>query len=124
MLLISLILKYKISVLYAVFVLVLSLLPFQNSMGSSFFSIPYADKVAHFILYGILAFLFILESRKDPKLIDYLKIIIVCLIFGGMIELLQMLEPYRSGEWLDLIANLSGSISAIPASIIIKKIIL
>lgn len=122
MLITKLIIKYKFSILYGLFVLVLSLLPFRSAPGSSFFDIPYSDKVAHFVLYGILAFIMILETHhKYLTIIEYVIIISVCLLFGGIIELLQMTLPQRSGEIWDLIANLSGSLTAIPASLIINQ---
>lgn len=119
---IKLLIKYKFSILYGIFVLVLSLLPFKSAPGSSFFNIPYSDKIAHFVLYGILAFIMILETHhKYLKVWEYLIIISVCLFFGGIIELLQMTLPGRSGELWDLVANFSGSLTAIPGSLIINR---
>jgi VanZ family protein len=122
MLIIRLLIKYKFSILYALFVLFLSLLPFRGTPGSSFFNIPYSDKIAHFILYGIMAFIIILETHhKYLKVWEYIIIILICLFFGGIIELLQMSLPGRSGEVWDLVANFSGSLTAIPGSLIINR---
>ena len=80
------------------------------------------DKIVHFFLYGTLSFVILFESlwKKTFTRKMYLYAILACLVFGGIIELLQILEPERSGELYDLLANILGSIAAILPFILLK----
>jgi VanZ family protein len=122
MLIINLINKYYKSITFAVFITVISLIRFKTSPGAGIFNIPYMDKIVHFFLYGILCFLLLRDTARNPGLKSYFVIIILCLSFGGIIELIQISQPGRSGEFLDLAANFAGSIFAIPVYSIYNKI--
>lgn len=96
---------------------------------SSFFSfesveldtpdIPHLDKLVHFIFYfgfAILAGLagqevgLIQMNRKS----DFLKILILAILFGTFIEVLQVtLTTWRSGDLLDAVANSIGALTGI-----------
>jgi len=114
MLIIKILARYYKSVIYAVFVLVISLIPFKDTPGSGIFNFPHMDKIIHFFLYGILCFLLLWDSRNKLRKKDYILIILLCLSFGGIIELLQISQPERSGDIFDLIANFFGSLVAVP----------
>ena len=123
MLIYNIINKYYKSITFAVFITVISLIQFKTSPGSGLFNIPYMDKIVHFILYGILSFLLLRDSGSNLKSITYIIIIFLCLSFGGIIELIQISQPGRSGEFLDLLANVAGSITAIPVFYLYNRII-
>ncbi len=122
MLIINIINKYYKSITFAVFITVISLIQFKTAPGSGLFNIPYMDKIVHFFLYGVLSFLMLRDSGRELKLITYIIIILLCLSFGGIIELIQISQPGRSGEILDLMANVTGSIIAIPVYYLYNKI--
>lgn len=67
-------------------------------------SVPGTDKTHHFIAYAALV---LPTALKQPKY--SLGIIAGFIAFSGAIELIQ---PYvnRYGEWLDMMANISGLI--------------
>jgi VanZ family protein len=70
------------------------------------------DKVYHGIAYFTLSFSWLIAYHKKPK--KKHLIIISCIIFGIIIELLQStLTNYRTGEYLDVIANSSGILIAL-----------
>ncbi len=73
---------------------VLSLWP-ADSMPS----VPGGDRLHHCVAYALLAFP---AAFARPKYWQWL--IVVCVAWGGMIEIIQ---PYlnRYGEWWDFIAN-------------------
>lgn len=79
------------------------------------------DKFVHFCMYGglsgILWLEFFFNHRKEAGKLKIKRGIIgaiVCpILLGGMMELGQSyLTSYRSGDWIDLLANTSGVITA------------
>lgn len=81
---------------------ILSLMPAPDIGGS--------DKLAHFIAYGLLSawFSLIVEQRRS------LWIILFGLIgYGLLLEWLQSLTSYRSGDIADAIANSLGVITGL-----------
>lgn len=78
------------------------------------------DKFYHSIAYFTLtiSWLFVYYKKSQKKYI----IVICCIIFGIIIELLQStLTNYRTGEYLDVIANSSGVILALLIFNLISK---
>ena len=64
------------------------------------------DKGNHLIAFGTLAFLARLAYPGQPAGWLFLAL---C-AWGGVIELLQTLTPYRLGEWRDLLADAIGAL--------------
>ncbi len=66
--------------------------------------LPHFDKISHFAAFFGLAALLQLASgikrRWQLLLLSY---------YAGLIEVIQYYLPYRSAEWLDLAADLSGA---------------
>jgi len=78
------------------------------------------DKVYHSIAYFTLAISWLIGYYKKPQK-KYI-IVICCIIFGIIIELLQStLTDYRTGEYLDVIANSSGVFFALLVFNLISK---
>ena len=90
-------------------------MPVNSSQESTFFKIPHLDKIIHIILYTSLSFIVLIEYVKNEKVVN--KYLILPLIFsffyGGIIELAQLFLAERSGDFLDIIANLAGCLLAL-----------
>lgn len=70
------------------------------------------DKVYHSLAYFVLTISWLLTFYKKPEK-KYI-IVLSCIIFGIIIEGLQMvLTVYRTGDLLDVIANTTGAILAL-----------
>ncbi len=79
-------------------------------------NIPGLDKVVHFTWYFVL-FLFLAAAiYKQKKKVDiryYILLLIVCVAYGGLLELLQgSVFAKRSEDIFDFIANSFGAIIA------------
>ncbi len=86
-------------------ILVLSLLP---RMPESFDRMRYSDKLAHFFAYlcwGALVFLALQEGLIWRRVLVGM---LICLLFGGLIEYLQRFTG-RSTDLLDLLADGLGA---------------
>ncbi len=112
---------YK-SILFAILIIFLSLFPFENNSKQHFLDFPHVDKVVHFLLYASLTFIIFIERPGKMNAQNYLYIVLICLFLGGLIEFIQALHPHRSGDLLDMLANFTGSLFAIPVYYIFRKI--
>lgn len=112
---------YK-SILFALLIVFLSLYPFESNTQPGFLDFPHFDKVVHFFLYSLFAFIIFTEKPGKMDVKNYFYIVVICLFLGGLIELIQISHPRRSGDIYDLIANFTGSLFAVPAHLLFKKI--
>jgi VanZ family protein len=74
------------------------------------------DKVAHFVVYGILGLMLqaILSLVNTYKRISVLPLALVLVVFAGVFdELHQAFVPQRSTDGLDLLADFCGGLFAI-----------
>ena len=99
-----------LTILVAAGILVLSLIPKPLEFPGGF---HFADKIAHFVAYLVLGF-FVFASISGVKrfgsaLIAVLVVAVLCTVFGGVIEILQMFT-HRRPEFLDLSADLIGAV--------------
>ena len=78
-----------------VLVLVLALVPTPPEPLSTGW-----DKTNHLLAFGTLA---VLGCRAFPR--RAVAVLCALLAYGGLIELLQSLTPYRSAEWADWLAD-------------------
>ena len=62
------------------------------------------DKVVHSGLFLGFALLYYLDRRTSV-----VRMLLVSIAFAGGIELAQWALPYRSGDWWDLIAGVTGA---------------
>lgn len=98
----------KTIIIWLAMVFILSVYP---SLVAS--SLPYADKVVHFIIYAITCWLFfsILRKRKP-----FSKAIIASILlsagYGLLMEVVQIFVPTREFSAFDFVANTLGAISA------------
>ncbi|MFA9190833.1 VanZ family protein [Flavobacterium sp. FZUC8N2.13] len=89
-------------------------------------SIPYIDKLLHAFFYFVFSLLWFYALRFNSRSKSRAKILwivfFLSLFFGIAIELFQTyLTTYRSGDILDVLANMSGTLLAILIIIILDK---
>ncbi|MEQ6121676.1 VanZ family protein [Reichenbachiella sp. MALMAid0571] len=75
------------------------------------FDIPHFDKIGHFGLFFVLTVLLFQALKPLDKMIKWIGLFVYCIFLGVITEYLQTKIPGRSGDVLDLIADLVGSIS-------------
>ena len=76
--------------------------------------LPYIDKLLHFIAYAVLGALF-LRAYKTLQIRNRLNLLIMLSIlsssmYGISDELHQFFVPLRSAEWMDIFADILGSV--------------
>jgi VanZ family protein len=94
------------TVLWLFIVLLLSVIPVKGLEGGY----P-TDKVAHFIMYGITAIVFLRNLRPKASIIKsgILSIILASLV-GFAMEVIQSAIPWREFSLADESANVSGAV--------------
>jgi VanZ family protein len=99
--------RFKFSLLLAVVIVVLSLLPSNSLPDSGLFSIRFLDKLAHLGMFGMLGMVALLELRcRERCAIGQVIVLMMIFLMGLAIELIQAtLIDSRTAEWLDLMAN-------------------
>lgn len=80
--------------------------------------VPLIDKWTHMVMYATLTLAIWIQYLKSHKQINKIKLsvigIIVPITWGGLMELAQAyLTTYRSGDWMDFVANSIGVLIAI-----------
>jgi VanZ family protein len=94
------------------------LLPAKN-LPDAVPSIPYLDKIAHFVFYMVAILLAGLalyrrNPQKEYKRKDVYIVMGILFVYGGLIELLQLYLPGgRSAEWTDILANTLGLLTGL-----------
>lgn len=119
--------KFQIpTLIWALVILALCNMPMQNVSKTVRFFEGF-DKVVHLGLFFVLT-LFIFDGRSQElktyryRISTLLKIAIITFVFGGFIELLQWkIFTYRSGDWWDLFADMTGVAMALFSYIILHK---
>lgn len=114
-------LKDKLLLLIAIAVTISVLSLSLIRMPNTSVSIVNIDKAYHGFAYFTLTIVWLLSFYKNPEK-KYL-ITICCIIFGIIIEVLQnVITDYRTGEYLDVLANSIGCLLALFIfSLIFKK---
>lgn len=100
---------YPLSLICSLAIIILSLAPVGAPEVAR--DVPFFDKWAHFVMYGGLSLLLFLESRRFLTLPLSLLLLLYACLLGGLMELGQAyLTTYRSGEWLDFLADSVGAV--------------
>ena len=78
---------------------------------------PFMDKLLHFACYALLAALFLRAFNTTPlkhnlKLVLILSVLLSAL-YGISDEIHQSFVPYRSADYMDVLANILGSIAGV-----------
>jgi len=118
--------QYYKSILIGLLILWLSLTGSNIPVPGRLLNIPYLDKLGHLGMYTVFSAVLLLDScrwRADQNF-HYL-ILLIPLIFGALMEILQMtLTVSRKAEELDLVANIVGISAGLVMAYIIKKLII
>ena len=104
-------LRYTLSFLYLVIIVLLSLLPTSDFPDVPFFSGE--DKYIHICMYLGLGFLacWSLDFRGKERLPSIILLLAGVFMWGALMEVLQRLMSNGRGmELLDMLANLAGAI--------------
>ncbi|MCG6949978.1 MAG: VanZ family protein [Acidobacteria bacterium] len=103
-----------LNLIYAIVLLVLGILP---SVGDVAPRIP--DNVAHSIAYGVQAVLLtVLFMPAGGIWRGAFVAFAVALVYGGLVEGLQILQPQRTVELSDLMANSIGAAAGAASMIV------
>lgn len=74
------------------------------------------DKVAHFIAFGLMVPVALLAvsylSPRRPFAAQVVLAVAVASGLGALLEIWQLLLPWRSAEWLDWVADTVGALGA------------
>jgi len=88
----------------------------QSSFPSieSFSELPYTDKLLHLFAYAVLGALF-LRAYKTLRIRNRFNLLIMLSILSSSLygisdELHQHFVPYRNAEWMDILADMIGSV--------------
>lgn len=108
-------LRYQyLSILWAIFVVIMCEMPsFGDKLGNVTF-FPGFDKLAHTGFFFVLTVFLFYGKIKEQNSYTYrtatiLKILAITLFLGIFIEVLQLkVFTYRSAEWWDLFADMTG----------------
>jgi len=104
------VIQYKFSIVLALVIILLSLLPSKDLPFHSVYRIPHIDKIIHLCMYGSLGFVALMECRCSGKCLGlYVFIMTGILLASVLIEILQAtLIASRGAEWFDILANALG----------------
>ncbi len=97
-------------IIYCILIFLQSSFPSIESVPE----LPYSDKLLHFFAYAVLGALFLrayrtLQIRNNLKLLIILSILSSSL-YGISDELHQYFVSSRSAEWMDIFADILGSL--------------
>ena len=107
--------RYPLATILLVVIIFLSLYPFQHIRLME--NVPLSDKWTHMLMYGGFCLVLWAEYLWRHDRIHWGKAlcwaVLAPIAFSGLMELCQKyLTTYRSGEWLDLVANTIGVVLA------------
>lgn len=108
--------KYLLPViLWSLIILWLISIPGSNMPKTPLLAIPHFDKLVHFGIFAVFAFLLNYGLGKQAAVFCQKHQYIISLLIGGVYsagtELLQyFFIPARSGEFWDFLANLAGCV--------------
>lgn len=114
--------KFKLplfTLLTAVLIFVLSILPSDDLPKEGWLNFPGVDKLLHFLMYFTLTLVFSAETgyRRILPGLNLLPIALLALAYSGTMELIQLFfASTREGDWLDLLANITGIVFAAAGS--------
>lgn len=98
--------SYKIVILYSLFIIVLSVYPFQQTPEAP---ISFLDKIIHFFMYFFLSFITAKTLYFKNKKRAFCYGFFYAFLLGILLEITQYFIPYRSFELGDILSNLLGS---------------
>jgi len=110
--------KYKWTILWSIFVVVLTGIPGDNIPKNNWLDKLMIDKVVHISMYAGFSFLFIFESNGKFAALGLL----LGILFGVLMEIFQLyVFVSRSFDFYDMLANSIGAILGILFYFIVFK---
>lgn len=100
------------NIVWAIVIFILCTLPGQD-LPDPHLNIPHLDKIVHFGMFFIMALLLCNELEYQTRFSlrkIFLISVSVIFLYGGIIEILQKYFFNRSGDVLDLLADVAGGI--------------
>ena len=112
--------KYPLTLVVTALIIFLSLYPFGHIELAA--DVPLADKWTHMVMYAVLAFVVGWEHRRSHPSSLILLSLIFPIALGGLLEIVQnYCTTYRSGEWLDFVADAIGAFVGYVIAIIVRN---
>ncbi len=105
----------------------LVMLPGNNMPSLDLWDVIPFDKFAHFFFFTVLTLLMVIGFSKQYSY-RYLRehpvasSIVITLLYGLIIEVVQIMVPGRMIEYLDMLANISGTIMGLIVFILIYRV--
>jgi VanZ family protein len=103
----------KLLIVWSVFVFIVLIMPVSpGGPVSQVMSIfDYSDKIIHFILFGVFAYLFsdAIKNKIKIKFLIYIYSFFSSCLFAGLAELFQMIVPTRAASLNDFYAGAIGA---------------
>ena len=100
---------FLLALIYSLSILILSLVNLKNI---EIVNLNASDKFYHATCYGIMTFLWLLYfyfKLRSQSVKSKLTLTLLIVFFGIIIEVLQLvLTDYRSFDWWDVVANITG----------------
>jgi len=115
----SLIRKFPYSFFWCILIFILTSVKMSYIPAANLIHIPNFDKLVHFLFFFVLSLLLFYETGKQqnahfPRIRFGLLILGLGAFYGGLIELLQKyIFTYRSADWYDFAADVSGALVAV-----------
>lgn len=100
--------KIVLTIICAIYLVILLIGAFTAIPGSASDSLPGADKGLHFVGFFVLTILLIFTFRNYTDKRVYLKSLAAAIAVGIIIEAVQLFIPARTFSWLDIAADLGG----------------
>lgn len=90
--------------------------------------VPFFDKWVHFLMYAAMTFAMWFDWWRMEKWMMPPMRVVICsfaipALWGVLMELVQSCLPYRSGDWLDALANSFGALLGVIISYSTWKIV-
>jgi VanZ family protein len=116
--------KNIISIITALAILYLSMASSDNFDDTPFLNIPGFDKIAHFMMYFFFMSVIVFENRNNIKYrLTLLLIGLIPLVYGGLMEVFQMLfTNTRFGSIMDILSNAVGILFSVLLCLTLKPV--
>jgi len=108
------VIKYnRYAIFWAIVILILTLTPGNAMPSTESINIPNSDKIVHFFIFGVFAYLLMrgFTQNSESEFFQKNSVLIsfsIAAFFGILTEILQTIIPGRGFDLLDIVANTSG----------------
>ncbi len=108
--------NFSIRALWPVVALVLTLAwaSGYDQSGPDVVDVPFFDKIAHFFVFGLMGTLWFRYLSGGKRTVSKIVMaLVLTLAYGVIDEWIQSMNPHRSSDSLDWVADASGALTAI-----------